>query len=77
VETRTRWYVQSTNDGVPLLVARIRADSGVLVPELWNGREWREWAPAMNFRMDPLAADEVDEAGAEAVIAELARQRGA
>ena len=77
METRTRWYVQSTNAGVPYLVARIREELGVLVPEVWNGREWRDWPTAMSFRVDPLAADEVDEAAAEAVIAELARRRGA
>jgi hypothetical protein len=76
VEITTRWYVQRTNDGDPLLVARIRQEPAGMFPEVWNGRQWREWPAAMSFRSDPLAADEVDRAEAERVIAALARQRG-
>jgi hypothetical protein len=76
METRIRWYVQSTVAGVPLLVARIREELGGTYPEVWNGREWKEWPTVMTFRTDPLAADEVDRAEAERVIAALARQRG-
>ena len=72
----TRWYVLSTNDGDPVLVARIREELDGTYPEAWNGREWRAWPEAMSFSHNPIEADEVDQAGAEAVIAELARRRG-
>lgn len=71
----TRWFVESMNDGRPLLVARIREELEGTYPEAWNGHEWRAWPTAMSYLRNPTEADEVDEARAQAVIEELAQRR--
>ncbi len=66
----TRWYVQRGDDGEVLIVARIRDEPDGTYPEFWNGHSWQYWPPAMSYLVDPLAADEVDEAGAAGAIKE-------
>jgi hypothetical protein len=69
-----RWYVERTDAGEVLTVARVRDEPDGTYPELWNGRSWQYWPPAMSYLVSPLAAEEVDEAGAEAAIKELGSQ---
>jgi hypothetical protein len=67
----TRWYVQRADSGDVLTVARIRDEPDGTYPEIWNGSGWQYYPPAMSYVVDPLSADEVDEAGAEAAIKTL------
>jgi beta-glucanase (GH16 family) len=70
-EPMTRWYVQRTDSGTVLTVARIREEPDGTYPEIWNGTTWQYWPPAMSCAVDPLSADEVDQTGAEAAIRSL------
>lgn len=69
-----RWFVQRTDGGDVLTVARIRTEPDGTFPEFWDGDGWRYWPPAMSYLIDPLAADEVDQAAAEAAVRELGAQ---
>jgi hypothetical protein len=68
----TRWYVERDDNGEPVNLARIRQEVDGLYAEIWNGRDWEYWPPAIRFLHDPLAGDEVDEAEANAAARALA-----
>ncbi len=67
----TRWYVLRGSAGQPLSVARIRQEEDGHHPEVWNGARWEYYPPVMSYAVDPLAADEVDEAGALDALRQL------
>jgi hypothetical protein len=68
----TRWYVKRDSEGLPLIVVRIREQDGGYVAERWKAGDWEFWPPGVSYWVDPLAADEVDEARAEAAVRRLA-----
>jgi hypothetical protein len=70
-ETWTRWFVNRNDQGRALIVARIRQDQDGLHSEIWKGSQWTASPRAMNYLLDPLAGDEVDEAGARAAMQTL------
>jgi hypothetical protein len=70
----TKWFTQRDDStGQLLCLARIRDEGGGLHPEIWTSSGWQENAFVMSFLVDPLAADEIDEAGAERALREFDR----
>lgn len=73
----TRWYVLRGDEGEILAVSRIREEPGATHPEVWNGMTWEHYPPVMSYLVDPLAAEEVDEATALDGVRQIeARRQG-
>jgi hypothetical protein len=74
----TYWYIQRGSDGEILVVARLRQDEFGLHPEVWRAStgRWVSRPYVTTYRVDPLAAEEVDEATARAAMQAMAAARG-